>query len=94
MLTISEEQEKQIGRVEDLVQLVVKLFYGVIVETRAELDPLGINIEIICASSEKRGLILGKKGRNMQALRRLLRQWGHINNARVNVYMGPRSGTE
>lgn len=78
-------------RIEETAKAIIRVVFGVEVGTRCTYDSLGANVEIVIGDTSKRSLILGKGGRNIDAVRRLMRIWGYNNDARVNIFVGKQS---
>lgn len=89
----NQNNQEIINRAEHVVKVLVRAIFGVDPVTKASIDDLGINIEIVGPESHM-GQLMGKGSKNIQALRQMMFVWGSINCKRlVNVAIPPRGKT-
>lgn len=79
----------QLKRTEEMVSALLKVIFALDADVNASMDAMGINVEIASNNRDKMGMVMGKGGRNLDALRRLVRIWGFLNKARVNLFIKP-----
>lgn len=72
---------------EKFVKSLVKDVFGIEVTTSLSSDLRGLNCEITPTKQDDRALLIGFKGENIGAVRRLARVWGKKNDMSLHVFI-------
>jgi predicted RNA-binding protein Jag len=72
---------------ENFIKDLIKSVFGIEVAVTISTDPRGLTCEVSPLKLEDKGLLIGYKGENCDAIRRLARIWGKRNNIALHVFI-------
>lgn len=81
--------DEQLNKATEVVQVLLKYIFGADPNVTASFGARGIEVIITSDDRETMGMVMGREGRNLDALRRLVRIWGFRNGAVVSVSVPP-----
>ncbi len=71
-------------RAEKTIKNLIELIWGFSVDVVSDINERGIDLKIVCDKNNL-PMLVGKRGRNIRLIRRLMRIWGSINKCNVNI---------
>jgi predicted RNA-binding protein YlqC (UPF0109 family) len=74
----------------DVLQLLKQIYKEELILKEAKIDLRGINLIFDCQSKEAKAKILGKKGKHIQLVRKVVKLFGFMNyQANINIFLFP-----
>lgn len=71
-------------KAEQTLKEIIKIIWGIDVSVEGTINELGINLVINCDDSSK-PIVIGKRGRNINLLRKIMTVWAKRNKCSVNI---------
>lgn len=71
-------------KAEQALKEIIKIVFGIDVSVEGTINELGIDLVINCDNSLK-SIVIGKRGRNINLLRKIMVAWGRRNKCNVNI---------
>lgn len=81
------KMESKTEQAEEILKNIVKTIWGFDLDTETKITEIGISLTLKIEDPLKRKLLVGKQGKNISALRRLMRIWALRN--KCNVFIEP-----
>lgn len=72
---------------ENFIKGLISTVFGIEVNVVITTDPRGLTCEVSPVKAEDKGLLIGYKGENCDAIRRLARIWGKRHNVALHVFI-------
>jgi predicted RNA-binding protein YlqC (UPF0109 family) len=74
----------------DVLQLLKQIYKEELILKEAKIDLRGVNLIFDCQAKEAKAKILGKKGKHIQLVRKIVKLFGFMNyRANINVFLLP-----
>jgi hypothetical protein len=74
----------------ETLQLLKQIYKEELILKEARIDLRGINLIFDCQSKEAKAKILGKQGKHIQLVRKIVKLFGYMNHqANINIFLMP-----
>lgn len=71
-------------KAEKTLKNLIVLIWGIEAEVEGTINERGIDLKIVCGEKEM-PILIGKRGRNIRLLRKIMRIWSSINKCNINI---------
>jgi predicted RNA-binding protein YlqC (UPF0109 family) len=74
----------------DVLQILKQIYKEELILKEAKIDLRGVNLIFDCQKKETKAKILGKKGKNIRLVRKVIKLFGFMNyQANINIFLFP-----